>query len=453
MLRDNKILILLFAGVLMGALDIAIVGPALPALQKAFDLSTREASWIFNIYLLANLVSTPLMGKLSDMMGRRRIYILNLVIFSIGSAVIISSFDFTILLIGRAIQGIGSGGIFPVASAVIGDTFPREKQGSALGMIGAVFGLAFIIGPIVGALLLMVSWHLLFAINIPIALVLIFFSYQLLPSKHVTDKLNFDWKGGLLLMIILFCFAYGFNKFEPTDMINSLFSANVLPFIVITFVLLPILYKIEKKHLSPIIKLKFFESKQLILTYIVAFGAGLGESAVMFMPSMAAKIYDVHASEASFMLIPMIIGMFISAPLAGRMIDKLGSRFILIFSLIILSIGLYLLAFLSEIKIGFYISGVFLGVGLAGVVGSPLRYIMNRETSSEDRASGQSILTISSSSGKIIFTALAGGMIAGLGGGFEGYQITFAILASAILITLIAAFNLKSRQSELSTIN
>ncbi len=435
----------------MGALDIAIVGPALPAIQKSFNLTTREASWVFNIYLLANLVSTPLMGKLSDMMGRRKIYILNLIIFAIGSAVIISSYDFTVMLIGRAIQGIGSGGIFPVASAVIGDTFPKEKQGSALGMIGAVFGLAFIIGPIIGALLLMISWHLLFAINIPIAIVLIFFSIKLLPSKQLADKLNFDWQGAIILMIILFCFAFGFNKFEATDMINSLLSANVLPFIVVTLVLLPILYKIEKNHQSPIVNLKFFESKQLILTYFVAFGAGLGESAVMFMPSMAAQVYNVSASAASFMLIPMILGMFVTAPLAGRMIDKLGSKIIIIIGVIILSVGLFTLAFAGSEKIGFYFSGILIGIGLAALVGSPLRYIMNHETSSEDRASGQSILTISTSSGKIMFTALAGALIAGLGGGISGFQITFTILAIVISITLIAALNLKSREAEVAS--
>ncbi len=450
MIKNNKILMLLFAGVLMGALDIAIIGPALPAIQKTFNLTTREASWVFNIYLLANLISTPLMGKLSDMLGRRWIYVINLAIFAIGSGIILTSYDFSIMLIGRAVQGLGSGGIFPVASAVIGDTFPKEKQGAALGMIGAVFGLAFIIGPLVGALLLMISWHLLFAINIPIAIILIIYSIRLLPTKSIDSKFLFDWKGAIMLTVILFCFAYGFNKFDASNFINSLLSANVLPFIVITLVLIPLFYLNEKRHSSPIINTQLIKSKQLVVTYIVAFGAGLGESAVMFMPSMAAKVFDLTPSEASFMLIPMIVGMFIAAPLGGRLLDKLGSKIVIISGIIVLTIGLFSLSIFGAEKIGFYVAGTLVGIGLAALVGSPLRYIMNRETTQNERASGQGILTISTSSGKIMFTALSGGLIASLGGGLGGYQISFGILGLLVIITLMAAFMLKSRELEIA---
>ncbi len=144
----NRLLLVLFVGVLMGALDIAIVGPALPTIRDFFGVDDRAAAWIFSIYVLFNLVSTPLMAKLSDLYGRRSIYIMDVAIFAAGSLVVALAPAFAFVLIGRAIQGLGAGGIFPVASAVIGDTFPPEKRGSALGLIGAVFGLAFIIGPI-----------------------------------------------------------------------------------------------------------------------------------------------------------------------------------------------------------------------------------------------------------------------------------------------------------------
>ncbi len=128
----NKLLGLLFTGVLMAALDIAIVGPALPAIQKQFGIDERAAAWIFSIYVLFNLVGTPLMAKLADTIGRRSIYIIDIALFAAGSLIVAMSPNFSILLLGRAIQGFGSGGIFPVASAVIGDTFPQEKRGSAL---------------------------------------------------------------------------------------------------------------------------------------------------------------------------------------------------------------------------------------------------------------------------------------------------------------------------------
>jgi hypothetical protein len=152
--KRNNILAVLFVGVLMGALDIAIVGPALPAIKEAFQVNDRLLAWMVTIYILFNLVGTMLMAKLSDIFGRRIVYVADVAIFAVGSLIVSLSPGFTVILIGRAIQGFGAGGIFPVASAVIGDTFPPEKRGQALGLIGAVFGIAFIIGPILGSLLL-----------------------------------------------------------------------------------------------------------------------------------------------------------------------------------------------------------------------------------------------------------------------------------------------------------
>src|SRR5512140_1201340 len=169
--QRNRILTVLFIGVLMAALDIAIVGPALPAIQKAFTVSDRTLTWMFSIYVLFNLIGTPLMAKLSDMFGRRMVYVVDVSLFAAGSLVVALSPAFSVVVIGRAIQGLGAGGIFPVAAAVIGDTFPADKRGRALGLIGAVFGVAFIIGPILGGLLLTyLGWPWLFMINLPIAI-------------------------------------------------------------------------------------------------------------------------------------------------------------------------------------------------------------------------------------------------------------------------------------------
>ena len=146
---NTQILIILFIGVLMGALDISIVGPAIPSIEKTIMISQKNLSWIFSIYVLFNLVGISLMAKLSDFFGRRWIYLISVAIFGIGSLVVASAHDFTFLLIGRGIQGFGSSGIFPVAAAVIGDIFPVEKRGRAVGLIGAVFGIAFMMGPFI----------------------------------------------------------------------------------------------------------------------------------------------------------------------------------------------------------------------------------------------------------------------------------------------------------------
>jgi len=164
---NRRILAILFTGVLMGALDISIVGPAIPSIEEKLLVEPRLLGWIFSIYVLFNLTGVSLFARLSDIFGRRNIYMVSLGIFALGSLIVSTSKSFDTLLIGRAVQGFGASGIFPVASAVVGDIFPPEKRGQVLGLIGAVFGLAFLIGPIIAGILLnFFEWTVLFLILI-----------------------------------------------------------------------------------------------------------------------------------------------------------------------------------------------------------------------------------------------------------------------------------------------
>ncbi|HFQ94946.1 MAG TPA: MFS transporter, partial [Anaerolineae bacterium] len=246
--QRKRILILLFFGVLMGALDIAIVGPALPAIQRAFQVNDRMIAWVVTAYILFNLVGTPLMAKLADIIGHRTIYIADILIFAAGSLVVALSPAFWMVLLGRAIQGFGASGIFPVAAAVIGDTFPPEKRGSALGMIGAVFGVAFLIGPILGGVILkFLGWHWLFLINIPVALVIVLFALRLLPNERPGLQKPFDYLGLLITSATLAALTIGVNQLDPKNLspdtvFVSLFSIRVWPFLLTAIVLLPVLW-------------------------------------------------------------------------------------------------------------------------------------------------------------------------------------------------------------------
>jgi len=322
--QRNKILTVLFIGVLMAALDIAIVGPALPAIQKQFAIDERSVSWIFAVYVLFNLIGTPLMAKLSDVISRRKIYILDVTLFALGSLVVALSSNFSILLAGRAVQGFGAGGIFPVASAVIGDTFPEENRGSALGLIGAVFGIAFIIGPAIAGVLLLLNWHWLFIINVPIAAVVIYLSLSTIPDTSGQRNNKFDWKGMSLLIIILSSLAYGLNRINSAKLFESFSSPAVFPFFIISIVLIPFFVINENKINDPVLRIKLLNPIQVKLTSILAIGAGLSEAAVIFIPPLLVSAFSLTASKASFMLIPVVIAMAIGSPTAGRMVDKFG---------------------------------------------------------------------------------------------------------------------------------
>lgn len=137
----NLILILFLIGVFMGSLDTGIIGPVLPSIEQSFNLTSRDSSWIFTLFVIAFMIGSPIMAKFSDFYGRKKIFILDVLLFGIGSFLIASSMNIESILLGRVIQGFGCGGIFPVAGAFIGDGFPLEERGKALGILGSVFGI------------------------------------------------------------------------------------------------------------------------------------------------------------------------------------------------------------------------------------------------------------------------------------------------------------------------
>jgi EmrB/QacA subfamily drug resistance transporter len=451
--QRNQILSVLFIGVLMGALDIAIVGPALPAIRAQYVVSERALSWMFSIYVLFNLVGTPLMAKLSDLYGRRAIYILDVSLFAIGSLIIALSPAFWVVILGRAIQGFGAGGIFPVASAVIGDTFPVEKRGSALGLIGAVFGIAFIIGPILGGVILsLASWKWLFLINLPIALLVIALSVRLLPATRPAHVEKFDLPGMLVLAGLLASLAYGINQIDTVNFVSSLVSMRVLPFLLAFVVLLGFFIQIEKRAKSPIIPLGLFNRRQITLTSAISSGAGVVEASLVFLPLLAVAGLGVHESAASFMLMPLVLAMAVGSPTAGRFLDKYGSKVVLIVGTLVSALGTLLLSFFAANLVAFYIATALIGLGLSALLGAPIRYIMLNEAKASERSVAQGISNVFISVGQLLGSAVVGAMAASAVNPVIGYSNGYRFIGVVGIILVMLTGFLKNRAAEQQTV-
>jgi len=449
---NRSILAVLFVGVLMGALDISIVGPAIPSIEETIQVDQRSLGWIFSIYVLFNLVGISLFAKLSDRFGRRNIYMLAIAIFGMGSLVVALSPDFSILLWGRAIQGFGASGIFPVASAVVGDLFPPEKRGSALGLIGAVFGIAFMVGPILaGTLLAFFEWHVLFTINLPIAAVLLFASWKLLPSNPIGESRPIDLWGVLLLAMFLSAFALGINRIDVVDLGASLRSLHVWPFLVSAPLFLLVFLFIERQVQDPVVKLDLFRNRQIRLVGIIAVGTGLLQASFVFIPDFAVGTFAVSSSQASFMLVPVVLATAIGSPIFGKMLDRIGSRPVILTGLVLAATGYLSLSFVAASKMIFYGGGALIGAGMSILAGSSLRYIMLNEVGARERATTQGVLTIFIALGQLSGSALIGMITANAS--VEGYRNSFLMLSFFLMVLMLLSVRLKKRADELATVH
>src|SRR5687767_13080437 len=245
--RERATLAVLFVGVLLAALDIAIVGPALPAIRDALAVEPRWLP-VFSVYVLFYVVGTPLLAKRSDRHGRRRVFVESLALFGLGSLVAAAASSLPVLLAGRAIQAFGAGGLLPVASAVIAETVPLERRGRTLGLIGAVFGIAFLVGPLLGGLLLSSSWRWLFLVNVPAVLVLMVPAGRLLPQIPSSGETRrFDAAGAVLLAAVLAALVAGIGQLDTSALAESLRSLRVWPCFALLAIGVPLLWTVEKR--------------------------------------------------------------------------------------------------------------------------------------------------------------------------------------------------------------
>ncbi|MDA8425495.1 MAG: MFS transporter [Treponema sp.] len=440
----SSLMLVLFLGVLMGAMDIAIVGPAMPAIKAEFAVSERNLALLFSIYVLFNLVGTPLMAKLSDLFGRRLVYVADVALFGLGSALLALSPSFGVMLVARALQGFGSGGVFPVASAVIGDVVEPERRGRALGTIGMVFGLAFIIGPVMGGLLLPLGWRWLFWINVPLALIVIVLGAFMLPHERKAGHGRFDTVGAVLLSAILAAFAFGISRVDSSALVSSLLTPLSGGLILTALILLPVFIAVERRAESPVVDLRLFENRQIARTGVINVLAGMVESGLVFLPLFAVAAFGARPATASYLLLPLVLGMSVGSPLVGRALDRLGPRPVLVFGSATLSLGLVGLGFATAFGLaGFIATTVLVGLGLSALLGAPIRYVLLHEAPPGQRSVAQGLVGIQGGAGQLVAAAALGGITASISDKAQAYGIAFHVLAVVGILSILLSLGIR----------
>lgn len=448
----RAVMVVLFIGVLMGAMDIAILGPAIPAIREGFGLDDRLVSWVFSAWVLANLVSVPVMTKLADRFGRKPMYLLDVALFGLGSLTVAVSPSFTVLLVGRALQGMAAAGIFPVAAAVVGAVIPVERRGRAFGLLGSVFGIAFIIGPILAGVMLSFGWRWLYLTNVVIAVLVLLFGSRILPSSRGDRNLPLDWKGLLSLGGVLLSMAYGLSVFDTTDVSGSLSSWRVMASLGLAILLIPVFISVERKAADPVLRLDLFRNRQVALASVNAIGAGINEAAFIFFPTIVVLAHGVTTSQAAFMLLPMMVAVAFGSPLAGRLLDRTGSKMIVLISNSLLVLGMLGVGTSPSSAAVFYLGSSMIGLGMAGLLGSSLNYILIHEARKQEKAISQGLITLNISVGQLFSAAAVGAVAASAETPLEGYGNAFMLIVVITLVITSLSFLLRNRSEEQTAI-
>ncbi|MEC0207549.1 MDR family MFS transporter [Paenibacillus ehimensis] len=358
----------LMLGLLLASLDQTIVSTAMPTIIGMLG-GLDKYVWVFSAYLIANVVSMPIFGKLGDMYGRKLFFLLGLVVFMIGSALCGTSTTMTQLIVYRAIQGIGGGALMPITFAIIFDIFPPEKRGKMQGLFGAVFGISSVLGPLAGAYFTdYVDWTWIFYINLPLGIVsLIFISLFYHPVLPNNPNQRIDWLGTLVFTVSILSLMFGLELGGKEYAWDSL---QIIGLFAIAVVFLLLFIRVEMRAASPVVPLPLFGNRLFTASMGVCFFYGaLMISAATYIPLFIQGVFQGSATSAGLVLTPMMLGVVASSTIGGRFIGKLSYRGIMLGSVLLLLIATSLLSLVSidtprwQITLYMILMGLGIGTG------------------------------------------------------------------------------------------
>jgi EmrB/QacA subfamily drug resistance transporter len=357
----------LMLGMFLAALDQTIVATALPTIVGELG-GLNHLSWVVTAYLLASTVSTPIYGKLGDMYGRKPVFLAAILIFLGGSMLAGLSQSMGQLIGFRALQGVGAGGLLVGAQAIIGDIVPPRERGRYMGLIGSVFAVASVAGPLLGGFFVdNLSWRWVFYVNLPVgavALAIVVFRLHLRTphTRHRVDYLGAAFlTGGVGSLIVVA--AWGGNEFAWS-------SPTIVGLALTGVVLLAAFLWQERRAQEPIIPLELFHSRVFDVAVAMGFTVGMAMfGAIIFIPLYLQVVYGASATSAGLRMIPLMAGLLVASIASGRVISRIGRyKPFPIAGTAVLTLGMYLLSRLTVDTAPWvasvYMAVVGIGIGL-----------------------------------------------------------------------------------------
>lgn len=404
-------------GVFMAALDNGIISAALTTINSSFDVPANWGAWGVTIYTLGLAISIPIVGKISDRYGRKKLFIVEVALFGIGSLLVALSPNFGFYLIARFIQAMGGGGIFIIGSSHVLSTFPYEKQGKALGMLGAMNGIGAILGPNLGSFILDLTgnWHYLFLINVPIAVVLIILGAIKIQETKEPSVGKLDLIGTILLSLAVLSIMYGLTNLEGVSIFESLVTPQVYGFLLSGIALFTVLIfynrNLEKRAGDPILPVNLLVQPTYLLTLLIGALSGAMLAAMIFIPAFSEQVLGIPAEYSGYWMTPLALASGIGAGLGGALVDKKGPIIAVFLSGLVTAIGFVLFPTWIEMKWQFIISSSIAGLGMGIILGAPLN-ILATERLENNRGTAIAGLSLVRQIGMTIAPTIYAGFIA-----------------------------------------
>lgn len=312
---------------LLASLDQTIVSTAMPRIIADFQGFDRY-TWVTTAYMLTSTVLVPIYGKLSDLFGRKWLFLCGVVLFLLGSAASGAAQSMNQLIIFRAFQGIGAAGLMPIAMAVVGDLFTPRERGKWQGVTGSVFGLSSIIGPLVGGWLTEnLSWRWVFYVNLPIGLLAMIVLIFLMPALGSrAQRVSIDYIGAALLIIgtvpLLLGFTWAGSNYAWLSLqIIGLFALAIAALVVFIFYELALL----RRGAEPIINPTLFKNRvfttSVVITMIISMGMF---GSIYFLPLFAQGVMRTSATASGLLLTPMMLSLVASSVISGQLVSRFG---------------------------------------------------------------------------------------------------------------------------------
>lgn len=420
------IMISVMASLFLVALDQTIIATALGKIVEEFN-AFSSLSWIVTAYLITTTITVPIAGKLSDIFGRKKILLIGVAIFVGASLMSGVSGNINELILWRAVQGIGGGIITANAFTIVGDLFAARERGRWQGLIGAVFGLASVVGPLLGGWLtdghafwgVTTDWRWTFFINVPIGILAFVLISIFSPALKHAKKIRIDYAGAALLSVALAVLILAVDNTESifADLMSAtgltLAGLRIIMFSIVALATAGFIW-VEHKAKEPILPLKFFKNRNYVTVLIIAtlFGAAFMGS-ILYLTQFNQQVFGASPTDSGLMLLPMVAGIMTSSILSGQIIARTGRyKIFMQVGFLAATAAMIALTFLSpEMSYGYEaFVMVILGLGM-GVAMPVLNLAIQNEVEQKDLGVATSSSQLFRSLGSVIGTAVFGAML------------------------------------------